>query len=346
MTSRFAALGLAVCGLVSLSGANGASAADQQTLTISVYGISQEGFKKDLYTPFEAICGCKLVVDAGNSAERLARLEARKDDPVVDVAALADFSALEAAHKGLIEPVDTSKLANLGKLYEFARDPLGGHLAVGYTFYATSIVYRSDKLKIDSWADLLAPTLRDRLALPNITTTQGPLTLFMLDRALGGQSPDFATAIDKVAEAKHDIVTFYERSAQLNQLLQQGDVWASVTGRFGWGSIHKLSVPIAWAEPKEGQTGGMNVLTVVKGSKNRELALKFIDFWLSDAVQMALAMDGFDSPANAGVKVPPEIAENLTYGADTVKHLHLMDPADVLANRDAWLAAWNAKVAN
>jgi len=220
MTIRNTAIGLATCGLALLAGRDIASADDQPTLTISVFGISQDGYKKDLYAPFEATCGCKLVVDAGNSAERLARIEARKDQPVVDVAALADFTALEAARKDLIQPLDVSALGNYGNLYDFAKDPLGGHLAVGYTFYATSIVYRSDMVKIDSWTDLFAPALMGRVALPNITTTQGPLTLFMVDRALGGKSSDFAVAIDKIASVKHDIVTFYERSAQLNQLLQ------------------------------------------------------------------------------------------------------------------------------
>lgn len=320
--------------------------ADPPTLTVSVYGISQDQYRKDLYAPFEAQCGCKLVVDAGNSAERLARLEARKDDPVVDVAAIADFTALEAARKGLIEPIDTSRLSNYSRLYDFAQDPLGQHLAVGYTFYATSIIYRSDKGKMASWKDLFDPTWKGRLALPNITTTQGPLALSMIDRAFGGKSADFATAIDKVAAIKHDVVTFYERSAQLAQLLQQDDVWASVTGRFSWASIRKLGMPIVWATPEEGQTGGMNVLTLVKGTKHQDLALKFIDYWLSDEVQKAVAMDRIDSPANSHVEVPADIAEDITYGAATAKSLHFIPPQDVLANRDAWLAGWNGKIAN
>ena len=56
--------------------------------------------------------------------------------------------ALAAQRSGLLQPIDVSKLSNHAKLYDVAKDPLGGNIAVGYTFYATSIVYRSDKVTI------------------------------------------------------------------------------------------------------------------------------------------------------------------------------------------------------
>lgn len=325
--------------------ATAAHAADKPTLTISVYGISQDAYKKDLYAPFEARCGCNLVVETGNSEERLAKLEARKADPVIDVAALADYDALTAAQKGLVQPIDVAKLSNYGQLYDFAKDPVGGHRAVGYTFYGTSIVYRTDKVKIASWKDLFQDKLKGRIALPNITTTQGPLLLYMVNRALGGTAPDFSPAIDRVAADKAGIVTFYTQSAVIPQLFEQDEIWAAVIGRFGWANLNKLKMPIAWATPSEGQTGGMNVLTLVKGAKHEALALQFIDYWLSAEVQTRLAMGLIDSPANRTVTVPPNIADGITYGAETAASLRFLPPDMLLKNRSAWLAAWNAKVA-
>lgn len=316
-----------------------------QTLTISTYGIAQDGFKKHLYAPFEAQCGCKLVVEVGNSGERVAKLDARKANPEVDVIAFTDFDALDASNKGLTEAIDAKKLTNYGKLYEFARDPIGGNKAIGYTYYSTSIAYRSDKVKIESWADLAKPELKGRVALPNITTSQAPLTLFMIDKAVGGKTPDLAAGIDFVGKMKGDVTTFYERGSQLPQLLQQEEIYAAVLGRFGWAGIKKLGMPIAWATPKEGQSGGINVLSLVKGSKNQDLAYKFIDFWLSTEVQTKLAQDLIDSPVNAEVKLDDAVAENLTYGADTAKSLSLVPPAQLLEQRKAWVDGWNAKVA-
>ncbi|MBB2780329.1 UNVERIFIED_ORG: putative spermidine/putrescine transport system substrate-binding protein [Rhizobium esperanzae] len=321
----------------------GASAAER-TLTISVYAFAQDDFKQLVYEPFEAKCGCKLVVETGNSVERLAKMEANKASPVVDLAAVSMADALAAARAGLIDKVDTAKLSNFAKLYDIAKDPNGDGMSVGYTFYATSIAYRSDKMKIDSWADLLKPEYVAHVAFPNVTTNQGPPALYMLGQALGKDTPDLKGPIEALGEKKDDIVTFYEKSSQLVQLMQQEEIWAAPIGRFSWAGFTKLDVPVAWATLKEGQTGGMNVLVVTKGSKNQDLALQFMDFWLSTETQTKLAEKLIDSPANREVKLSEAAANNLTYGEDTAKSLKLIPSAVALDNRAGWLKTWNDKV--
>ncbi|MBB4231091.1 polyamine ABC transporter substrate-binding protein [Rhizobium mongolense] len=318
--------------------------AQDLTLTISVYAFAQDDFKTLVYDPFEKQCGCKLVVETGNSVERLAKMEANKANPVVDMAVVSMADALSASRKGLVEKIDPSKLTNFAKLYDLAKDPNGDGMSVGYTFYATSIAYRSDKMKIDTWADLLKPEYVGHVAFPNVTTNQGPPALYMLGLALGKDTPDLKGPIEAVGEKKDDIVTFYEKSSQLIQLMQQEEIWAAPIGRFSWAGFTKLDLPVAWATPKEGQTGGMNVMVVTKGSKNQDLALQFMDFWLSTDIQTKLAEKLIDSPANKDVKVSEAAANNLTYGEDTAKSLKLIPSAAALDNRDAWLKEWNDKV--
>uniref|UniRef100_UPI0035B31E8B ABC transporter substrate-binding protein n=1 Tax=Paenirhodobacter enshiensis TaxID=1105367 RepID=UPI0035B31E8B len=325
-------------------GVGGAAQAQEKTLTISVYAFAQDEYNQILYKPFEEKCGCKLVVETGNSVERLAKMEANKAAPVVDMAVISTTDALQASRAGLIDTIDTSKLSNYGKLYDIARDPNGDGKSVGYTFYATSIVYRTDKMKITSWADLLKPEYASHVAWPNITTNQGPPALFMLGTALGQTAPDLKAPIAAIADKKDDIVTFYVKSSQLVQLMQQEEIWAAPIGRFSWAPFAKLDLPLGWATPKEGQTGGMNVMVLTKDGKNQDLALQFMDYWLSTEVQTKLAEAMIDSPANAEVKVSDEVANNITYGEDTAKNLKLIPAAVALDNRDAWLAEWNAKV--
>ncbi|MBX4959425.1 ABC transporter substrate-binding protein [Rhizobium lentis] len=321
-----------------------AAAAAERTLTISVYAFAQDDFKTLVYDPFEAQCGCKLVVETGNSVERLAKLEANKANPVVDLAAVSMADALAASRAGLIDKIDTAKLTNFSKLYDVARNPNGDGTSVGYTFYATSIAYRSDKMKIDSWADLLKPEYVGHVAFPNVTTNQGPPALYMLGLALGKDTPDLQGPIEALGEKKDDIVTFYEKSSQLVQLMQQEEIWAAPIGRFSWAGFTKLDMPVAWATPKEGQTGGMNVLVLTKGSKNQDLAMQFMDFWLSTETQTKLAEKLIDSPANSEVKLSEAAAGNLTYGEQTAKSLKLIPSAVALDNRAGWLKAWNEKV--
>jgi putative spermidine/putrescine transport system substrate-binding protein len=320
------------------------AAAQERTLTISVYAFAQDDYKTIVYDPFEAKCGCKLVVETGNSVERIAKMEANKANPVVDLAAVSMADGLAASRAGLIDKVDTSKLENFSKLYDVAKDPNSDGMSVGYTFYATSIAYRSDKMKIESWADLLKPEYVGHVAFPNVTTNQGPPALYMLGLALGKDTPDLKAPIEALGEKKDKIVTFYEKSSQLVQLMQQEEIWAAPIGRFSWAGFTKLNVPVAWATPKEGQTGGMNVLVLTKGSKNQDLALQFMDFWLSTEVQTKLAEKLIDSPANKEVKVSDAVANNITYGEDTAKGLKLIPSAAALDNRNGWLKEWNEKV--
>ncbi|MDP9813629.1 putative spermidine/putrescine transport system substrate-binding protein [Rhizobium tibeticum] len=321
-----------------------AAKTQEKTLTISVYAFAQDDFKTIVYDPFEQKCSCKIVVETGNSVERLAKMEANKANPAIDMAVVSMADALSATRKDLIDKVDTSKLSNFGKLYDLAKDPNGDGMSVGYTFYATSIAYRSDKMKVESWADLLKPEYVGHVAFPNVTTNQGPPALYMLGQALGNDSPDLKAAIVALGEKKDEIVTFYEKSSQLVQLMQQEEIWAAPIGRFSWAGFTKLDVPVAWATPKEGQTGGMNVMVVTKGSKNRDLALQFMDFWLSTEIQTKLAEKLVDSPANKDVKLSEEAANNLSYGEETAKSLKLIPSAAALDNRAAWLKEWNEKV--
>ncbi len=318
--------------------------AQDKTLTISVYSFAQDEYKEILYDPFEEICDCKLVIETGNSVERMAEIEANASNPVIDMAVIASQDALELARKDLLAQLDVSKLANLSKLYSAAQDPIGDNFAVGYTFYASSIVYRSDLIKVNSWADLLDEKLAGNVALPNITGTQGPLTLMMLDKAAGNDGSDLTGVISEVGKHADDIVTFYSRSSELTQLMNQEEVIAAPVGRFAWSAFKDSPLPFAWAEPAEGQAGGMNVMVMTKGNGNEDLAYQFMDYWLSTEVQTKVAEALVDSPANAEVVVSDEIADNLTYGADLINSLNLLSPAEIIDNREAWVEQWNTEV--
>src|SRR4029079_14401294 len=182
------------------------------------------------------------------------------------------------------------------------------------------------------------------VAFPNVTTNQGPPALVMLGQALGSDHPDLKAPIEALGEKKDEIVTFYEKSSQLVQLMQQEEIWAAPIGRFSWAGFTKLDRPVRWATPHGRQTGGMNVLVLTKGSKNQDLALQFMDFWLSTEVQTKLAEKLIDSPANKEVKLSEEAANNLPSGEEPAKTLKLIPSAAALDNRAAWLKEWNEKV--
>ena len=100
-----------------------AARAGERTLTISVYGFAQDAYKKLVYDPFEAKCGCKLVVETGNSVERLAKMEANKANPVVDMAVVSMADGLEAARKGLVDKIDVAQARQLFQALRHRQGP-------------------------------------------------------------------------------------------------------------------------------------------------------------------------------------------------------------------------------
>lgn len=319
----------------------------QRTLTVSGFGLNQDLIDKNITRPFEAKCGCKVVWEVGNNADRLAKLVARKDNPNIDVVLLGDYFAQLAVNQGLLEPMNPSKLSNLGSLYDFAKNPLGNYYAVSFTTYAISIAYRTDKIspRITSWKDLWRPELKGRVALPNITTTQGPPAIWLINRAFGGSDSNVNPAFEHLSTLKNSVVTFYNQSAQLAGLFAQDEVWAAPVGRFAWGNLLATGKPLAWARLSEGQAGVSNVASIVKDSKNQDLAYQFIDFILSKEVQTAEANDLVDSPVNKNVQLAPDKAAQLTYGLQQIATLRVVNPGYVVKVRDSWISRWNREVA-
>ena len=89
----------------------------------------------------------------------------------------------------------------------------------------------------------------------------------------------------------------------------------------------------------------MNTMSIIKGSKNVDLAHQLIDFWLSASVQKALADEMADSPINRTVVPKPEVQDDLTWGQAQIDSLVFMNTPEVLAERGNWVKAWNQMVA-
>ena len=346
MHNKLAALAR-IAALLVVAIAASAATAQTRTLVLSTYGLNGDLLKKHVYDPFKARCGCELLIETGNVAERMAKLEARRNNPSVDLIQMPDFTALEASNKGLLARIDGAKLKNLDQVYDFGRDPLRNGEAVAYTVYAVGLVVRSDKPSnaIASWKDLWRPELKNHLLLANITGNQGLATLYMADRAWGGLATDMSTGMAKLAEIKGNAVTFYTQTAQMTALFAQDEAWVAPVGRFAWLNLKKTGKPLRWVVPSEGQLGMMNVLAIPKGSKNADLAQQLIDFWLSKDVQTALANDLVDSPINRNAKPTAEAAEALTYGATQINSLVFMKPELVVRERAGWVTQWNRMIA-
>src|SRR5688572_31379897 len=96
------------------------AAAQNKTLTISWWGFNGDKLEEIVLKPFRAQCGCELVFETGNNADRLNKIKIRGGSGV-DVVYLTDSYSQLGIQEGLFQPVDRSKLPNLNGIYELAQ---------------------------------------------------------------------------------------------------------------------------------------------------------------------------------------------------------------------------------
>ena len=313
-----------------------------QTLTISTFAFNAELLQKNIYDPFMELTGCTIVADGASNAVRVTKLaEAAEGD--YDVVIIGDMFVKQLMAEDKIDTLDASKLTNLNSIYENARAPMGEGYGPAYTFNRLGIVYDPDTcpVEITSFADLWNPELKDYIAIPAITNTSGPLFFYGVAAAFGLEpGKDDAAIFAKLAELKPNVKSTYTSANNTITMLNQGEIAVAVLLDYSYTTAKSANPAYVWVNPAEGLYGGYNMLNIIKGSKNKELAELFIDFYLSYDVQYAEAMDGVDSPVRTDIVLDEEHAKNFTYG-DMVEKLILPDWDFVTANLAAWTEQWN-----
>lgn len=313
-----------------------------QELKVSTFSFNAELLQKNVYDPFMEATGCKLIVEGGKNAERVTKI---KETPAnYDVVIIGDAFVADLIDADLLEKMDYSTLGNMDALYDNAKTPFGAEYGPAYTFNRLGIVYDKSTcpIEITSWADLWNPELEGSIAIPDITTTSGPLFYYATAKMAGltpGQDDDAIFA--KMAELKPNVMKTYTSANDTITMLNQGEISVAVLLDFSYTAAKSASEDYVWVDPSEGNYSGYNTLNIIKGCENKELAMAFIDFYLSKEVQLAEAVDGVDSPVRTDVELTAEQAANFTYGKEMIDNLLLPDWSVINANKADWTTQWN-----
>ena len=313
-----------------------------QTLTISTFAFNAELLKKNIDDPFQELNGATIVADGASNAVRVTKITEAADGEY-DVVIIGDMFVKQLMAAGKIDTLDSSKLTNLAGIYDNAKAPLGEGYGPAYTFNRLGIVYdpATCPVEITSFADLWNPELADSVAIPAITNTSGPLFYYGVAKAFDLEpGKDDEAIFAKLAELKANVKSTYTSANNTITMLNQGEVSVAVLLDYSYTTAKSANPDYVWVNPAEGMYGGFNMLNIVAGSKNKELAEAFIDFYLSYDVQYAEAMDGVDSPVRTDIVLDEEHAMNFTYG-DMVNQLILPDWDFVTENLASWTEQWN-----
>jgi putative spermidine/putrescine transport system substrate-binding protein len=316
--------------------------AEAKTLTISWWGYNGDKLNANIVEPFKKICGCDIVFETGNNADRLNKLKLRGGKGV-DVIYLTDSYSQIGIAEGLFQKVDAAKLTNLADLYDLAKDPQGGY-GPAYTIGRVGIVYDAAKVNpaISSWNDLWREDLKSAVTLPGITTTAGPMVVLQAAKHAGVDAfSDTDKAFAAIEALKPNVAKNYNTGSELVNLISTGEAKVAIAQDFTLVSM-KAAVPtMTWASLSDGDIATLNTVNIPSGSENVELAHQFINFILSKDVQQLEAEQGVDAPVSTKVSLTPEQAKIWTYGADMIAKLNRLDYVKLNEAKTDWIDGWN-----
>ena len=235
---------------------------------------------------FEERTGVKVVHDNFNSEqEMLTKL--RTSPGAYDVVLINSAFTCDAAREGLIEPVDTSKISNLGDLSSNMRDsPMlncdGKVHGVAWVWGVSSFAFNTEKIaqRPDSIEILWDPSLAGRVGCA--TTPWRPCRSRPLRSAGSQQSLRSRRGARKAPGPEDPDTDFLVLEDEWNKHLAAGQFdiatyWSGSASR----SKNAFGLPVEFVIPKEGAIGWLDGLSVATGAPNAEAAHAFIDFMVS-----------------------------------------------------------------
>lgn len=319
----------------------------KKELVVAAWGDPYEaGWRKSIIPAFEKKFGVRILWDVGYSTQTLAKLQAQKANPQIDVA-LFDIGPQELARRqGLIDRLDQKIVTNLADMHPSARLPDNEGVAFGLA--GTALYYNAKVFKErgwsppTSWLEVWDPKFRGHVVIHSITNGNGMNFLLAVNKILGGSEEDITPGLNKIKTLVPSLITF-DKVGDTPALVQQGEAWIGTWGVERIANMAATGVPVGLAIPKEGAVSLHATASVVKGAPNERLAQEFVNMMIGPEQQEFNAKFVGYGPLNTKVRLDSETAKTVIYGEAVDRVIH---PNWKLVNdlRAKWTERWNKEV--
>jgi len=319
------------------------------TLTVSTWGgVTQDGIKNYLGPEFEKQTGAKLAYDIGGQGARYNKLLAQRHSPPADVFFSTDEAVVAGYRAGILQPARRRNVPLVADVHGWAMTVKDNDTAetipgAPYTLIAYVLGYNPEavKNKPTGWADMWRPEFRGKFALAAPVHSQMPAFVIIAAELAGGSATNVDPGFKKLAELKPSKLTvFWTDWAPLNK---SGDVTLATEFDYYLETMKAQKYPIDYVIPKEKGIGVPEYVSIVKGTKNQELAEVFLNLMLKPSVQEPFAIETYQGPTNKNVKLSAAQIARCACGA-RVDQLRFYDPRVFADNRAVWTERLNTEV--
>jgi len=339
------AMVLSACGQAAGSPSNATST--PRTLTV----MTHDSFaaSESVITAFENANNVKVqFISSGDAGTALNKAILSKDNPFADVFYGVDNTFLSRAlAENIFEPYNSPLLKDIPDQYNL--DPQDRALPVDWgdvclnydkTYFAKNNLPPPQNLE-----DLLKPQYKDLLVVENPATS----------------SPGLAFLLATIGHFGTDKYLDYWKSLVANNVLVVNDWNTAYYTNFSFSGgdrpvvvSYGSSPPFEVIESKDPNkvpttavvTGDgscfrqIEFVGILRGTKNLDLAQKWVDFMLSTTFQEDMPLQMYVFPVNPNAKLDATFQKYLAIP----EHPAYVSPQDIAANREAWINAWTETV--
>jgi thiamine transport system substrate-binding protein len=332
-----------------LAGCAPATPAGPTTLTIMThdsFAVSEE-----VKTEFETANNVTLqFLKSGDAGAALGKAILAKGKPLGDVFYGIDNTFLSRAlAEGIFEPYNSPVLAAIPD--DFELDLSHNALPVDYgdvclnydkAYFAEHAIAPPEALE-----DLTQPDYRDLLVVEN-PATSSPGLAFLLATVAHFGDPGYLDYWQALRANGVKVVDGWETAYNTEFSGSAGKGPRPIV--VSYGSSPPFEVIFASQPPAEAPTAAVTgpdtcfrqieFVGILQGTRNRALAEKWVDFMLSERFQADLPLQMFVLPVNPEAKLDETFQKYLAIPAQPAR----LDPAEIAAQRDAWVEAWTNAV--
>ena len=316
-----------------------------QLVVASWGGPYQAAQREFFFAPFEQATGIHIV-DVSEASQSPARIRTMVDANHTewDVADVTDNQFFPLVDRGLLEPLDYAGIS--------PRDFVAAAVqkdGLGSVFFSRGLAYRSDVYRLyqpQSWKDFWDV---HRFPGPRAMTDALWYNHPDLEAALcaDGVAPnkiypiDIDRAFRKLSAIKPYVTVWLHSGAQQTQLLEQKDVFMSVTGVAAVQLMRQRHVPVAYSW--NCALLDLDYWVVPKNAPHSAAAMRFIKFASDARRQAQFAAKTAWGPTNLTSFrfIDPARARDIPTSPDNLKVEVISNPAWWVANQDRVINRWN-----
>lgn len=324
-----------------------ASCAPAGPATLTVMTHDSFAISEDIVTAFEQENNVDVVfLASGDTGTMLNKAILAKDAPLADVMFGVDNTFLSRAIEAdIFDAYQSPALSDVPS--EFVLDSSYRALPVDYGDVCINYdkkYFEENNLAVPaSFEDLAKPEYNGLLVVQNPATSSPGLAFMLATRAYFGDG--FLDYWQNLKDNGIVVVDSWETAYYTNFSASSGQGPQPMVVSYASSPAAEVffaSEPLSESPTASIVASGMcfrqiEFVGILKNGQNRDLAEKFVDFMLGKQFQEDMPLNMFVYPVNQSAQLPEVF----------VQHAQIADQpasitfADIAANRDTWIEAWN-----